>query len=169
MTLMKTKTTIFRATGSGALLTCMLLAPTMAPAAPGTLADTPLFLSNSVEPNILFMLDDSGSMSWGMMTKEDRGIMTLSCPYYFAQPDPAFPDGEHWVLPTEAAVRDAGIAAPYGGVWRAWNKDYNRVYYDPTITYVPWPGLNGSGVPYANANPSAALYNPFDPADGSST
>jgi len=167
MTVMNTKTTSRKAAASAALLTCMLLAPVTVPAAPGTLADTPLFLSNSVEPNVLFLLDDSGSMSWGMMTKEDRGIMTLSCPYYFAQPDPAFPVGEHWVLPTEAALQDAAIAAPYGGVWRAWNKDYNRIYYDPSVTYVPWPGENGSGVPYANANPSAALYNPHAPADGS--
>jgi type IV pilus assembly protein PilY1 len=164
---MKTKMKSFNAAASAALLTCALLAPVTVPAAPGTLADTPLFLSNSVEPNVLFMLDDSGSMSWGMMTKEDRGIMNLSCPYYFAQPDPAFPDGEFWVMPTEAQLQAEGIAAPYGGVWRAWNKDYNRIYYDPRITYVPWPGLDGSGAPYRNMNPTAALYNPADAADGS--
>ena len=164
---MKTKMKSYTATTSAALLTLALLAPVTASSAPGTLADTPLFLSNSVEPNVLFMLDDSGSMSWGMMTTESEGIMNLDCPYYFVQPDPAFPVDEFWVLPTEAALVDAGIAAPYGGVWRGWNKDYNRIYYDPSITYVPWSGMDSGGAPFANASPTAALYNPFAPGDGS--
>ncbi len=58
-------------------------------------------------------------------------------------------------------LNDRGMAAPYGGVWRAWNKDYNKLYYDPSITYTPWPGVNDSGVPYTDSNPTAALYNPF--------
>ncbi len=32
-------------------------------AAPGTLSNTPLFLTNRAEPNIFFMLDDSNSMN----------------------------------------------------------------------------------------------------------
>jgi type IV pilus assembly protein PilY1 len=40
------------------------------------------------------------------------------------------------------------------------------LYYDPRVTYVPWPGENGVGVPYADANPIAALYDPYDPSDG---
>ena len=37
-------------------------------AAPGTLADSPLFLqSGAVQPNIFFMIDDSGSMDWEVL------------------------------------------------------------------------------------------------------
>jgi type IV pilus assembly protein PilY1 len=134
MTLMKIKTESFGAAASGALLTFMLLAPVTTTAAPGTLADSPLFLSNSVEPNILFMLDDSGSMDWGMMTTENNGIMYVGCDYRYTQPAPDH-DGNN-VPPTEKALEDQGVPAPYGGVWRAWNKDYNRLYYDPRVTYV---------------------------------
>ena len=163
---MKTKTTHFRAAASAALLTCTLLGPVTATAAPGTLADTPLFLSNSVEPNILFMLDDSGSMDWGLMTPENNGIMRISCDYHYVHPESGI--GGRRILPTEAAVADPalGIAAPYGGVWRGWSKDYNRLYYDPTVTYTPWAGENASGTPYANANPTATWLNPYVPGDG---
>lgn len=41
-------------------------APT-ASAAPLTLADAPLFLLQTVDPNILLTLDDSGSMTWGFL------------------------------------------------------------------------------------------------------
>ncbi|MDH3490979.1 MAG: PilC/PilY family type IV pilus protein [Gammaproteobacteria bacterium] len=161
---MKTKTTHFKAAASAALLTCTLLGPVTASAAPGTLADTPLFLSNSVEPNILFMLDDSGSMDWGLMTPENNGIMRISCDYHHVQP--ASDIGSRRVLPTEAAVAALGIAAPYGGVWRGWSKDYNRLYYDPTVTYTPWAGENASGSPYTSANPTATWLNPYVPGDG---
>ena len=51
------------------LLICLatqltVFTPGLSQAAPGTLANTPLFLSTSVEPNIYFLLDDSGSMEW---------------------------------------------------------------------------------------------------------
>ena len=160
MTIMKTKTTHFRAAASAALLTCTLLGPTTARADLGTLADTPLFLSNSVEPNILFMLDDSGSMDWGLMTPENSGIIDLGgCDYYYAQPAPD--NDYYWMVPSEPELISRGMAAPYGGVWRAWSKDYNKLYYDPSITYTPWPGVNDAGVPYTDANPTAALYNPY--------
>ncbi len=38
-----------------------------AQAAPGTLADSPLFLATSVQSNIFFMVDDSGSMDWEVL------------------------------------------------------------------------------------------------------
>ena len=162
---MKRKKTIFKITTTAAIMSYALLSPITATAAPGTLADSPLFLSNAVEPNILFMLDDSGSMDWGLMTEERSGIMYVGCSYYYAQPAP---DNDfYWVMPTEEALKNRGIAAPYGGVWRAWNKDYNRLYYDPQITYTPWPGEDSSNNLFQNANPLAALYDPYLPGSGS--
>lgn len=147
-----------------AAMTYALLSPLSAQSAPGTLSDSPLFLSNTVEPNILFTIDDSGSMDWGLMTTENSGIMTLGCVYYYAQPAPD--NDYYWTVATEAALQAQGIAAPYGGVWRAWNKDYNKVYYDPEITYSPWPGEDSNGNLYTDANPAAALYNPYTPLTG---
>ena len=150
--LMKSKLNAFRAAAFAALLTSTLLSPMTVSAAPGTLADSPLFLSSSVESNVLFLLDDSGSMSWGLMTPEDDGIMQLNgCDYYDAQPSPDA--GSRDIPPTEN--------------WRAWNKDYNKVYYDPGVTYTPWPGENSGGTLYTRANPVAALYDPYNSGGGS--
>ena len=51
-------------------------------AAPGIIENSPLFLANSVEPNIFFMVDDSGSMDVEFMTPETTipgfgGVMRL--------------------------------------------------------------------------------------------
>lgn len=44
-------------------------------AAPGEIKDRPLFLGFSVQPNIYFMVDDSGSMGWGVTkTTEAKDI-----------------------------------------------------------------------------------------------
>ena len=152
--------------GASALTTLVVLMPASASAAPGALSDSPLFLSNSVEPNVLFTLDDSGSMDWGLMTTEGGGIMYKDgCDYYYAQPAP---DNDYtWVVPSIESLDAAGVAAPYSGAWRARNSDYNKLYYDPTITYTPWPGVNGSSVAFGNANPTAALYDPWSPSVGS--
>lgn len=144
--------------------TCALLGPVTSISAPGTLADSPLFLTNPVKPNILFLLDDSGSMDWGLMTPEKSGIMLLGCGYYYSQPAPD--NSFFWMVPTEASLQAKGIGAPYGGVWRAWNADYNHVYYDPQITYTPWPGENSVGNVYGNVVPTAAPYNPYVPGTG---
>ena len=58
-----------------ALLGAVSLAPATALAAPGAISDVPLFLTSPVEPNILFLVDDSGSMDWGLMTDEDSGAL----------------------------------------------------------------------------------------------
>ena len=155
---MRTKLHFLKLVATGVVGAFTLLGPVSLNAAPGTLSDSPMFLTNPVEPNILFLVDDSWSMDWGLMTDEDSGIINLGCPYYYTHP--SSDNNEFWVVPTEATLRAAGVAAPYSGVWRAWNSNYNRIYYDPSITYVPWPGQNSGGVPFGNVNPLAA---PLDP------
>ena len=39
----------------------------MTQAAPGSLSQLPLFLTSPVQPNIFFLLDDSGSMDWEVL------------------------------------------------------------------------------------------------------
>jgi type IV pilus assembly protein PilY1 len=160
----KINTTPLSTAAVASLITCALIGPLSVSAAPGTLSDSPLFLSNSVEPNILFTIDDSGSMDWGVMTPENSGIVNLGCAYFYVQP--AADNDYFWMVPTEAALMAQGVAAPYGGVWRGWNKDYNAVYYDPDLTYLPWPGEDSAGNLYTDANPSAAPINPYTPGAG---
>ncbi len=144
----------------------VLLSPVSVEADPGTLADSPLFLQNSVEPNILFTIDDSGSMDWGLMTPETDGKFFCSgLDYYntFAAPD----NRNFYTVPSLETLIANGATAPYDGVWRARNSDYNAVFYNPRLTYTPWPGEDSNGNLFTNANPTAALYNPWTPATGS--
>ena len=153
-----------RTTCASAIATFGMLHAAASQAEPGTLADSPLFLTNPVDPNVLFVLDDSGSMDWGLMTPEASGIMDLGCDYYYTHP--AATNRDYWTVPTEQALLAAGIAPPYGGVWRAWSSDYNRVYYDPTVTYAPWPGENSLGTAYGNVPATAVPLDPYVPGTG---
>lgn len=157
---------------TAALLTC---APVLSSAAQLNLATAPLFVSGTVQPNIFFLLDDSGSMDWATMTPESDGIMTVGgCDYYYAHPAPGVAvstspaaNTSSEIMPTPEYVKtNLGVADPQGGIWRAWNKDYNGLYYDPSVTYTPWKGKNASNVTYGDASPTAAPYNPYDPSQG---
>lgn len=153
---------------------------------PLDLADTALEVAPLVEPNIVLLTDDSGSMDMGIMTTGpdeggdgDMGIGSHR--YFYTHPDPgataeqpaynryAASDmgGFGNVALTEAYLASQGVAAPYLGTWRAWNKDYNQVYYNENVTYELWDGINSTGGEYADANPAAALYDPFRPGHGS--
>ena len=156
---MKISAKTLRLATASCLGTVVLLSPITATAAPGTLSDTPMFLTNPVEPNILFMVDDSGSMDWGTMTNETSGVMNLGCAYYYVQP--AADNDFVRMVPTEASLLAQSVAAPYGGVWRGWSSDYNKVYYDPTVTYTPWAGENAAGNLYGDVSPTAAPLDPY--------
>lgn len=131
-------------------------------AEPGPLADTPLFLSNSADPNILFLLDDSGSMDWGLMTTEYNGVMRIGCSsFFYTQPSSVNSYESDWstyIAPTEEAH-------PGHGAWRAWSTAYNKLYYDPNTTYVPWSAGDKGGNAYTNAPPAEAPDDPWDPGD----
>jgi len=146
----------------------------IAAAGPLSLSNNALEIVTSVEPNIVILTDDSGSMDWGVMTEETEGALYLDDdPYYYTHPDPAVVGTaapainlDFWVVPTPEHLADEGLAAPQGGVWRAWNSDYNKIYYNPNITYVPWRGVDTNGATYSNITATAAPYDPYDPALG---
>lgn len=46
-------------------------------------------------------------------------------------------------------------------MWQLNNSAYNEIYYDPSKTYEPWPGVDSSGTAYADADPENALYDPY--------
>ena len=137
------------------------------------LADNALEVIAGIEPNIMILTDDSGSMDWGLMTPESSGLMfRYASAYYYSQPangasgNPPAPNWYTWVAPSEDYLKSYGVAAPYEGVWRARNKDYNKIYYNPEITYIPWAGLDSTGTPFAAVSPTAAPYNPYYPQNG---
>lgn len=144
------------------------------------LANSPLFVATPVKPNIFFMADDSGSMDFAVVTPDvgEGYFRAGSCLYMYVHPTPGLPaaatsparnqyeDGTLTVPSEEALQSNAAYSAPYGGVWRAWNSDYNALYYNPRVRYTPWSGLDVDGNPYTNASPTAARYNPYRPTHG---
>ena len=147
---------------------------TSSQAGPLNLSNNALEVVNNVEPNIMIIHDDSGSMDWGIMTNEgDEGTFHLGGNlYYYTHPDPGASgvppavNDDTYIVPTEEYLDSQGVAAPQGGVWRAWNHNYNKMYYNPDITYTPWKGDNGSGTPFTNVSATAAPYDPNLPAAG---
>ena len=133
--------------------TAGLLALVMAtgtPAAPGTLATSPLFLqSGTVQPNIFFMIDDSGSMDWEIL--KSTGALDITDYSGFRNRDNLD------YTPTRAD-RDEMLESCAG---------YNVLYYDPTKTYTPWTGVDINGNAYQDQSITSALNDPYNPASGS--
>jgi type IV pilus assembly protein PilY1 len=157
------------------------------------LSDLPLFLSSAKVPaNILFLIDDSGSMDWEVMTLDanNDGIFSST------QPDGTNPaDGSAGTIKhrddNDDGTPDCALAKngqtfngyiyttkmpnnSYGGgggqncniaddrAWRFRNSDFNPLYFDPTRTYKPWIGYDDLGAPLADMPISAAKEDPFE-------
>ena len=149
------------------------------------LADTVLEISTGVEPNIVILNDDSGSMDHGVMVVQgnDGNITFRNNTYKYVHPDPGVTTSSgpaaniknsnsaathDWgVAPTEAGLIGQGLTlADTEGVWRAWYFGYNKIYYNPDVTYEQWDGLNSSSVAYGAISETSAPYNPYDASLG---
>ncbi len=128
--------------------------PSSANAADLDIAETPLFAAVSIDPNIMFTLDDSGSMQWEYMPDGPQFQFTI---FMFPRPNGLY-GGVNYAnqLPS---FRDDSLHNYFGR-----SAANNGVFYNPDITYRPWALADGSNMP--NANPTNALYNPDIPALG---
>jgi len=113
------------------------------------IAQTPLFVAVNVSPNIIFTLDDSGSMQWEGMPVNWAYIMPQAENPYggvtYGRNIPRFNDNYFWNL-------------------RLRNPQQNGVFYNPELEYKPWARANGTSFP--DADPDAALRNPDLPDRG---
>jgi len=114
------------------------------------ISEIPLDAQTKAAPaNIMFILDDSGSMDWEIMTTEPSGLFG-NYEYIFDDPnyDNAFGSGEYYGTILADSVRNQ---------WKSQWFEYNKMYYDPAVTYKPWPTLpkanlnNPRSHPYENA------------------
>ena len=141
-------------------------------------AELPLKASVLAKPNVVFAMDESGSMDAEVMV--DGNFQG----YYFgnvwnAALYPAKRNGSgggdynmFYLFPngTGSGNRVYGdpstaygpVIAPEPGVAWLRSSDYNLIYYDSMKTYVPWsPGYVGTAVQtYGNSDPSAARSHP---------
>lgn len=124
--------------------------PSVSYAARLNLANVPLFLLTPVEPNIHFILDDSGSMKGELIvdsaTARFSEVTSNALPkinglnrYYL---HPGW-NPHRGVVPPRASYTDA---------WMAKTSAANTIYYNPLINYFPWSGTDSDGNPYLNAD-----------------
>ncbi|MBF0460564.1 MAG: hypothetical protein HQL87_04130 [Magnetococcales bacterium] len=147
---------------------------------PGLLANSPLFLSTAVDANVFLLLDDSGSMDWEVLVPgtllapgDDSGA-----PSYAPTSTATTSNGRdrYYILPGKYDLYESNESsnkysylmpteASVAATWRAREYHYNTLYYNPAITYTPWPGVDASGNPlYTNSTPAAAPMNPINQA-----
>ncbi len=136
---------------SSVVVMCALMAHlTVAEAV--TIPLVPLQAINSAEPNIMMILDDSGSMQWEAMPDEITYI-----DYLYPRPSNLYGGSTYGnvAVDTRPTNRYARLLRSAG---------VTKVSHDPTITYIPWSNPDGSLWP--NAVPTAALNNPANAARG---
>ncbi len=98
----------------------------------------PLMVAEPVAPNILFILDDSGSMRWQHMPG-------TQAEWYNAPPD-GLP--YHNVLKNDIRFRAGNV---------------NTQWYNPLITYKPWVDYKGDS--WGDANPRSMRFDPSGKAN----
>ncbi|MBY6191839.1 hypothetical protein KUV22_15520 [Microbulbifer agarilyticus] len=122
------------------------------------MAQSPLFLSAGSPPNVMFILDDSGSMQFEI-TPEDYRRNTA---FIFPRADNVYGSANfNQSKDANYQVVTADGTNPYGVMMRS--PQINKSYYDPSITYEPW--LKHDGTLYSNAKPACALHNPDHTGD----
>lgn len=113
-----------------------------------SIPDVPLLASTSTPPNIMMILDDSGSMQWEMLPDD---ITYFSYTY----PRIAGVYGGSDYSNQVASFEDNNV---YNAISRS--PQVNKVYYNPAVTYRPWSNADGSLM--ANAAPTCAPHNPVN-------
>ena len=113
------------------------------------LSDTPLFTQNSVQPNIFFVFDDSGSMDWESTLNEGTD-------------SPGGAGTEDPVDHTPESDAEARELCP----------GYNTMAYSPDREYTPWKGTDVNNAAYPEITALTGTVSPYnngpllDPYDG---
>ncbi len=123
--------------------------PEMCPASSSCvdISDSPVEVSiNAAPPNIIYLLDDSGSMDWEMMTSESNGLFQDR--YYVFRDSDYDPSNDH-NYGTGHSVFNAGIENHWKSQWSG----YNKIYYNPNNIYKPWPNMSDADTTNPRSNP----------------
>lgn len=114
------------------------------------ISNVPLYLGGSIPPNIIFTLDDSGSMQFEMMPDDNWTR------YIFPVPDEVY--GSSTYANRAPAFEDTSYSV------RTRSSHINKIYYNPQVTYQPWSDYLGNSM--GNVTPSCAPHNPSRPGLG---
>lgn len=124
-----------------------------------TFSNAPLFLGGNISPNVMFTLDDSGSMQWEVMPEAYLYVY-----YMFPIDGTTGGTNSNTYGGTDYTnyVADFDPANQYTRLMRS---NYNnKIYYNPEVTYAPWS--NGDGTLMPNAVITQAYHNPANTAKG---
>lgn len=114
------------------------------------IAQKPLFVTSTVDPNVVFAIDDSGSMHFETMddsiTKEfGSSINNDYIMLVYPRTDGVF-GGSDYDNNNRVPQFDGWVSAYFR------SPQNNSLYYDPSITYEPWSKSDGSRYPDAPKN-----------------
>ena len=116
-------------------------------AAPGTLSQSPLHVVNPVQPNIFFILDDSGSMQWNL----ENTPAFISVKSYWPDPNLDGPNAEGKNA-EEQKADDHPPVQTKEQKWHTWCSGANLLAYDANETYRPWAAnIPGTTTPFPDA------------------
>lgn len=120
------------------------------------ISNMPLQTGSAVEPNILFIIDDSGSMMWETMPDQLTTHFGTDLNNRYAM----------WMFPRVAGLFGSGdynntrVVRFTGDTAAHFRSPHNNtMYYNPAFTYQPWS--NSDGTLMANATASAAPNHPL--------
>jgi Tfp pilus tip-associated adhesin PilY1 len=108
------------------------------------ISDTPLDARFQAAPaNVMFVLDDSGSMDWTFLTPDSEGQFYFEGRRYrYVFDDPG--DNLYGNVLSKGKPRRA---------WKSQWSGYNRIYYNPNVTYDPWPTLSDAHGDFPRSHP----------------
>src|SRR5690606_33182620 len=111
-----------------------------------TLSDKPLFLESNVAHNLMFVVDDSGSMDFEVLAPAVGAVGAIIEGYLF-DVGMARSTGNYWSTTYWYDGKRLTTRTAYDYTRRYFylrSTEYNRSYYDPSVTYLPWPKGDGS-------------------------
>lgn len=123
------------------------------------ISDTPLDTQLAASaPNLMFGLDDSGSMDWEIMTNEAVGLFNVGGrDYDYIFDDPG--DNLYTTGVNSYVLYDEGKQAYWKSQWYG----YNVIYYNPGVEYKPWTTTlpDEDGTAMGNADPDNPRSHPY--------
>ncbi|HEY9193750.1 MAG TPA: PilC/PilY family type IV pilus protein [Methyloversatilis sp.] len=124
----------------------------VAPAHAATsISDNPLILNVTAAPNVIFILDNSGSMLYESLPDAFNDTWSFQTSILMSNSSTTLPDYSDTNI-LNVAMRSAQL---------------NRVYYNPNVTYRRW--TNADGTQYANSSPTNAKSTPEQTSGGDLT
>lgn len=153
-------------------------------------AQVPIDGISNVKPNILFAMDDSGSMDFEVMLRTNDGALwwqtsSSGSTAWDASGAPLFNttgnSGSGWTKLTylfpNGCATDRRMLCDSGGHYAIAptpqfasmrSATFNSLYYNSLVTYLPWPAgyISGSTRSFSNASSTAPLSHPVRSASG---